>query len=446
MLGFVWESILLITSVILLVIIILRPNIGLTLSFLVQSLYIFYPLHYGWEGGKIRVAITTVFMVFLYTALALRLFTTGHVKRWKTPIDKLILLFACFPVSGFFIGVLRGYDIYSILQDLYPFVEFMGVFLLSTLIIRSEYQIRRILRWVLSAFLFTELIEVVLYFIQPTFYFHQVEAAGLAVPRIADFTQPIILSLIAGMLIYTEQKKSKLLIVIPLLASTLSFLKSIWVAEAVTFVFIFFLIDQTRKRNLLRNLAFGVIVLGIVIAPSSLLRDAFVSRNFISISRGMLQNLFNSEWISYTDRLGELHWLLNEIGESPVWGKGLGAGKWTALAETRLAAQRSPIKWKTDVFSYPLAIAFKMGLPALFMAIFVGFVVLRYGISTFNKLEDGYPKGLVLGILASFLCIGIITTTAFTPFTHFPIAAYLGFGTALIFIVRGIYLQPTEIF
>jgi hypothetical protein len=405
---------------------ILRPDIYLLLSLI--SIYnpfsIYITITKDWEGAIIRASISVAFITIFFIATLLKGTLRGKLSRFKTPIDKLLLLFLIFPLVGMAYGFFQDYSVRMILADSFPILEFTAYFFLTTFIIKDGKQARKIIFGALIWILLIEIGELVFYFLGGYQELSQQKIlGGIVVKRLTDFMSAIALPLLMALYLCPgSTKKKKLLILlsfIPLIVIILSFFRSLWSGVLAALIFILWMVG--KYKNCLRNLVIGLTIVGVIflganffIAQKIFKEESILPMIFENVT-GMLPTSYKVDK-PFTRLNYDLHFI-SKIYESPIIGRGL--GNFDIGAPT----------------NYYLEIAYKMGIPALFSFLWIFFLFFKKAILLFNCTGFGVNKGLRLGILSAFIANAIVILS-FPSLSHFPIMAYLGVMGASFFTLK----------
>lgn len=386
-----------------------------------------------WKYGSIR-ALISVFFIFLFlTSFLLKAILSIRINRFKTPLDAPLFIFLFFPIIATVYSFFYGYPVNLIFSDLLPFVEFIAYFFITTIVIKNKKQLNSIFKSIIIWLILMDLGQIIFYFIASGKMGYQAAPGGITVKRLADFMAAIALPILIGLCFYPSQKDEKrfnkkriiflLLATIPAMALILSFFRSLWMGVAAALFFIFFMCWR-KKSNLrfvfIASLLIGILFLNInfFIIPKT---KVFMGQSLIQLVYERVFTATGLEQRSVFARFESSGVLLNEIYKSPIIGNGFGTPLTHGLS------------------NYLFGIAYSMGIPALFFALWLSFALFKSGIKIFYLLQGAY-KGWVLGILASFVSVGIFSL-AFPDMLHYPIAAYLGIMGACIFIIPPLELN-----
>jgi len=406
---------------ILLLISIFRPGICLLLALISMHnpYYIYLTLTQWWESSSMRVGISTIFILLLFIGILLRGGLQRKIIKVKTPLDTTLIIFLFFPLIGASHGFLRGNSTRLIIADLFPILEFISYFFITTLIIKKREQINLLLGGSLAWLLLTEVGEIIFYFFSSQQFAYKVLLGGLVIHRLNDFMMAIALPFLIALFFNVKSRKKRLLVVlftvIPLLSLILSFFRSIWTGVIGSLIFILLVCRKSKKK--LNALLMVLLVLGVIFFAIEYFTEKvqlFEGRSLLSLTLNRGAMLFEKS--STGGRIEQDKATINEMFESPLIGKGFG--------DTAISAPSN----------YYWNIGYKMGLPALVFLFWIVFIFAKTGFRIFYQLPYGILKGWTLGILASFISIAIVVLT-FPSLLHFPIPAYLGVGAALLFII-----------
>lgn len=421
-------------AVLFLVLCLVKPYLGLAAGLgVLYNPWFNYAYLYtrGWRGGATLAAITASIVLLLSAALIVRAARGAKLERFPTPWDKPLLLFSLFPLIGLAHGFYRGNQPREILAELFPFAAFYAFFFLTPLALKSRREIKRVLL-ILSLWLsLSSLIGLILYFTRGYNFAFYILVAGGLIPRLSDFLPALLLPFAVAFLLtlksrwYIAYLPAALFIAVLIL----SYFRSLWlgVIAAITFLLVLTkpsAVKAVRFLGLLLLAGMIIFLLDAVVSYYSLYpNQATVSQSLgergeqTFVLEGPLSNSTVGRWLAYRS-------LIDEIWRSPLLGKGLGGtfqhyAGWTAFLSS------AP--------NYYLSLGAQLGLPALLAFTALMLLFFREGLRRLGSQQDSAHKALVLGILAGFVSIGVVLLT-FPSLLHYPLAAYLGTGAALLFI------------
>jgi len=350
------------------------------------------------------------------------------ITRIKTPLDAPLIIFSIFLIFGALYGFWQGYPWKIILADLEPMGEFIAFFFLSTLVIKNEKQAKKVIIGLLVWLILVGVGELIFYF-TPFGYGHlgyNRTLGGLPLDRLNDFMSLIAMCLLMALYLCPASVKNKAVLIlvsfIPMLVLFLSFFRSLWLGAIGTFVFILFFVGKYKKTIITLLLCFLILGTILIFADRFLAQTVLDGRSIIEMFyEGIMRlNPFvietkGLENYSEYSRLYQFQEFFQVIYKHPLIGTGFGPD--TAAA------------------NYYLEIIYKLGMPAIFFFLLPFYIFFKNGISIFKSTEFGFNKGLRLGILASFVAVGIILFV-YPGIGHFPLMVYLGVMAASFFTLN----------
>jgi len=420
----------------------------LKLAIIIQAFWVLYPLYYGWEGAIIRSVISATFILTLGFFYFVRGAIKGQLTLPRVRIIPLLGWLVSICLAGSIVGFLHGYPTRAILSDLFPIIEFVASLLLGLVLIKTIEQAKRLIMLFVMSIGLVAWMEVAIYLVYPEFYFHQVLIGGLVIKRVADFTTPIALLLFLAM-IGRKPYGTKIFYILGIgmtIAIFLSFLKSIWLASLIGIAIVFAVHPQKQSFvkkiiSLVSFIVVGLLIAKIVFSFLKQSQGLITISNASSLTFKLIAQLFDPNLPSF-ERLQYVSFALRQWAESPIIGKGLGAGWWTSIGETRLAEQLPSQRWRNDIPSYPLFVAWKLGLLGLLIFSIIGRFLIRSLIVGITTLRDPFWRDFLAGICGGYTYVFLISSFAFLPFNHFPIPFYMGIMSAIICKLS--WFRPSE--
>jgi len=411
----------------------------LKLAMILQAFWVLYPLYYGWEGAIIRSIISTTFIFILVFFYFARGAIKGQLTLPRVRIIPLIGWLISISLFGSIVGFLHGYPTRAILSDLFPIVEFVASLLLGIVLIKTIDQAKGLIMLFVMSIGLVAWIEVFIYWVYPEFYLHRVLIDGLVIKRVADFTTPIALILFLAM-VGSNPYKNKIFYILGIgmtIAIFLSFLKSILLASLIGIVTVFAVHPRRHSFakkivSLVSFIAIGFLIAALVFSPMKQSQGPIIISNAPYLAFELIAQFFDPNLPSY-ERLQYVSFALHQWAESPIIGKGLGAGWWTSIGETRLAEQLPSQRWRNDIPCYPLFVIWKLGLLGLLIFSIIGGFLIRSLIGGMTTLRDPFWRDFSAGLCGGYTYVCLISSFAFLPFNHFPIPFYMGIMSSIIF-------------
>jgi hypothetical protein len=397
--------------------------------------YVYITITSYWDGQYTRAVAEIVFLILFAFVFILKSVFGEKITRIKTPLDAPLIIFSIFLIFGTLYGFWQGYPWKIILADLEPMGEFIAFFFLTTLVVKNENQTKKVIIATLTWLILVGIGELIFYF-APWWsggylkfgYGHlgySRTLGGMFLDRLNDFMSLISMCLLAALYLcpasVKNRTKNKLILIsfVPLIVLFLGFFRSLWLGTIGAFVFILLMVGKYKKT--IKTLILCLIILGTIL----LITDCVLAKTLLG-GRSIILMFFEGimrlnpfviktmgvENYSEYSRLYQFNEFFQVIYKHPLIGTGFGPD--TAAAD------------------YYLEIIYKMGIIAIFFFIWPFYIFFKRGISIFKSTEFGFNKGLRLGILASFVAVGIILFV-YPGIGHFPLMVYLGVMVASFF-------------
>jgi O-antigen ligase len=376
-------------------------------------------------------------------AVGMTLAIRKKLQRITTPLDVPIYAFSVLLFGSAFHGMLRNNEILYIIGDLFQALEFCIFFVLTTIAIRNKKQIELLLWGILISSIATSLLEIMMIF---TGSARRVRIDSAVIPRIGNcigFFLALEFPVLVCLYMYLGNKKHKLplatLISLFGLTLILTFTRTLWIGAFTALLFVTFVIRSgLGKMKIILALISIVVILFIVTLPVQYL-SKFASKSLYELVMGRLAftltQIFSPQSPVQVTRLNELIGVFKAITRSPIIGLGLGATYWGPTGKVE-----SIFLQKHFIHNSYAQIALRMGLLGLSAYFWIAFIFIKRGLFVYKSIHNRASKGLVLGLVASFVGMAVAAITT-QPLLRHPITPYLGTAMALVFILRKIDVE-----
>jgi O-antigen ligase len=403
----------------------------LTLSFLVSPIPRFLDLDI-YKSGYL-----TGFLMFpILISVALTMSVQKENSRAKTSIDLPMLIFSIMILIGVIYGFIQRNNAKYLLGDIFHYSEFIIFFILTGTLIRSKKHVNTMLICIFLASMTTFLLECIRV-IAGMPAETTINIGGHLFPRYGLGFFFLLEMLVLGGIYFCARSSSTnfmtgLLIALIGFRSILSFTRSFWMGILAGFCFIIFYIRSIKG---MKRLASSLIVFYILF----LAYNNLVSFGGKSIPELIFQRIqYTSTQLSHSEdpvmgrRLAEARSALGQIFHSPIFGKGLGG---TYKEFTGSSSAELEFGERHYIHNTYLQILLRMGIIALISYLWLALTFLRSGISIFHSMEPGLYKGLVLGFLASYIGLSVVSLSADQILRH-PTGAFVGTSMAMVYILQ----------
>lgn len=388
----------------------------------------FFLLLKAFSGGRIRVMLSLLVALVLMIAAFRERFVKGDLGVLSgPPLFKYIVAWLYFPLLGFAIGILFGNPPTEIFAELAPILEFVAYFWISSRILRSSNDAKRVIMSLVLWGGLVAAIEVFLYAAYGMRFALRVESGGLLLSRLTDF-MPVLLFPIGSTYVlalrHDPLRRWIGLATISMGAAIfLGFYRSVWISvlAGLLFVALLLLARGWRLGTIVQGIARGTLLVVAVFAALSLLVHlGFLNPDIVSLGnileRFNVSRLAGSEAGSSFGRLIFVQDVVEQGLASFLWGHGLGAPFYSSRAAGWLPISDSPV--------FYLNILYELGLLAFISYLVLFIAMIKKSIRAFwhtRVYEDQLVSaGLLGGLLAASVQLGI-----FPSLLHFPIPAYV---------------------
>lgn len=399
--------------------------------------------------SPIRLALTApqsaAISMFLLTAaivgLALRM--SGRAIA-PDPLTVPVGIFAAYGIVSAVHGFLVGNEVSYLLGDCFQVVEFATVYFLVSQLLRSDANIRLVLRALLISILITVLVELVLFALGP--------AAGGLLPsweggssseelvRTIDIDATILFTVLINLYPAVRSRTQRYLIWAALTPTTaniaLSLSRGLWICTLTAVVVSLALQGGKTRARLLKASAcvsICVVLLATMWKTSSdsedSLMDVFEERVYHGVDQ-VEQGLGGTESMA-TRRFLEMEIVGPQVLDRPWFGYGLGA---TYLIGG-FAVLDSGTKALIDhhfIHNLYLVTAFRMGLIGLALLLWVLYRYFRKILDSYRKMPPDFSKALIAGLVASVVGQLFLSVTEPTVIDH-PTCVLIATAMAISF-------------
>ena len=365
------------------------------------------------------------------------------VLKGRTSPNPLMGRMAALAVVGIW-GALYGHfggnERVYVWGDFFQVIEFVGLFLLTFYLISDDRSLRRLLYVIVISTSLTVVWQFYLFLrgeaAAESFFYYGGAGVGDLLPRTINFGALSIFPLLLAAVIYLHSSRRRAFLWGALLLVTanllLSFTRGIWIGAFVAVVAAAWMMDSAARKRLLRiGLLMGIVI---ILAGSTLRVGAGGERwRLMELLEARYRYSFQEveSWqTGYRGgvrRLAEVTDVATELGEFPLFGKGMGA---TYPLEGLTPFGIRITRQEHYIHNLYLAVALRMGLIGLGLFLWILFVYVRHAYKLANSLPPGFHKAVVVGSAASVVGYMVVSMTSPTLLNH-PTCAYAACAMAL---------------
>ncbi len=415
-----------------------RPVYGLVTGMLLMynPVYSFLVINMqGFEEAKIRVGFSLLTMGIVLNALLFhKCVKPAGARRFKTPVDKALLLLIPFLLFSSVLGVILGHPVNEVLAALFPFVEGLFFFFVTGYILKDRNQVR-LLYILLSIWIFVNFLPAILLYLKfGSIYFFKLRYGTVLLGRLTDFMVALLCPMLFAYFIHSEKNIEKkvllTLLLLGLLITVLGSYRSIWLGVAVSFIYI----APSRKYynlNFKKVLSMAVVLLLVLSAVGYMWRsDVFENMSLVSIITNRLSVESLHEGSSYAGRLSTYYTIFRDSFDFPYLLVGHGFGSEFEVG-SYTAAKQMQISSAPNFF---LNVLYETGFISASFIFGIGVYVLSQIRRVYKNALSTETKRASLALIGGVISIGLVFTM-FPAFLHFPIIPLVSIFMALTFFL-----------
>ena len=364
-------------------------------------------------------AITSLLIANCFAAVVL---ASGFRAPFQRAPLRVFLLLCAVAAAGALYGVARGNRMSLVLGDFYQISEFALLFFLAKAMIKTEQQFRTLVNLLIAATIVTSILQIA-DALMGAHYLPHLNQRGVDVARTINLNAPIALVALLATLAIAKSKKW-VIAGIGILAINLiwSFTRGLWMAALAAVVFLL-IIQGGAVRRMVLKFAFLTCLVSIPLAYFSGLGAVIADR--ISYSVVQIDKASPEEQVLSGRRLLEYLLILPSVVEHPIAGKGLGATSEIA-GDAVLEGPKGEQVDHHYIHNLYLMVAFRLGLPALFLFLIVLWKYFRRSIKNSRRPELSLQgAALLAGLIAAIFGEVLLSLTSPTFLNH-PTAGVLG--------------------
>src|SRR5947209_1494862 len=338
-------------------------------------------------------------------------------------------------IAALIYAVLSGNRPGYLLGDFYQIFEFVSVFVLTRMLIRSEEQWRAVVNVLLGIIVATSLMQLA-DAVQGADYLPHLNQFGVDLPRTINLNAPVAFCAIFSLVSVDRRRWKALAACLVILSVNLvfGFTRGLWLATLVSIVFLLIVQHRRARRKAIKYVASLTVVF--VLSASIL---TLGSNNFLKIieervvySVTQYESASGGEEVLSARRF--IEWVLigSQMVEHPIAGKGLGATYEIAGEAVLEGPQGEQIDFHY-IHNLYLLIAFRLGIPALLLFLFILWKYFRRSISNYRSTSFAPENAALLaGLIAAIFGELVLSMTSPTLLNH-PTGGVLGCIMALTY-------------
>ena len=332
-------------------------------------------------------------------------------------------------------AVLRGNRPGYLLGDFYQLFEFASIFVLTRVLIRSEEQWRGMVNVLLGIIVATSLMQLA-DAVQGADYLPHLNQFGVDLPRTINLNAPVAFCAIFSLLSVDRRRWKSLAACLAILSVNLifGFTRGLWLATVVSVVFLLLVQHRRARRKAIKYLTSLAVVFIVVGSILTLGSNNFLKiiEDRVAYSFTQYESASGGEEVLSARRFIEWALIGAQIVEHPIAGKGLGA-TYEIAGEAVLEGPKDEQIDFHYIHNLYLLIAFRLGIPALLLFLFVLWKYFRRSINNY-RTTPFFPENaaLLAGLISAMFGELVLSMTSPTLLNH-PTGGVLGCIMALTY-------------
>jgi O-antigen ligase len=355
---------------------------------------------------------------------------------------RLPLLLCSVAALGAVNGLARGNRVSLVLGDFYQIVEFISLFVLARMLVKTERQFQTMANVLIGSIIATSVLQMIDLLMEASYLPPLERPNDTDLLRTINMNASIAFVVLLAALAVARTKWWLLaglaLVEINLI---LSFTRGLWAATLVSAIFL--LIVMRDSRIAILKLGFAACVFAIAFLYVAGLGTVAADRLGFGIQQ--LRSVPKDKQILSGRRRLEFTLILPKIAEHPVTGEGLGA-TYRIYGDAILHGPKGEIIEHHYIHDLYLQIAFRLGIPALLILLVLLWTYFRQSIAnlrTFNLSPEN--TALMAGLIAAMFGEVLLSLTSPTFLNH-PTAGVIGCIMAMTTVaLRQSAEQPARI-
>jgi hypothetical protein len=392
----------------------LQPFAGLSLVLI----YLVSPIPFILDVDY-SAAIT---VLLIGNCFAANVLNSSFKVRFQRGSLRIPLLLGSVAAISVIYGVATGNRVSVALGDFYQVIEFAMLFLLAQMLVKTEQQFRILVYVIIAAIVANSVLEMANALMDARHLPH-LNQRGIDVARPININAPIALITLLATLAFTKSKKWVIAGIAILSVNIIwSFTRGLWLASLVSAVFLL-MIQGGKARRMVLKFAFVSCLVSIPILYVSGLGTAIADR--IGYSVVQFDSASAEDQVQSGRRVLEYILILPQIADHPIMGKGLGA-TFEIAGDAVLEGPKGEQVDHHYIHDLYLLVAFRLGLPALFIFLVLLWKYFRRSIRNLRNADlSPYNAALTAGLIAAVFGEVVLSLTSPTFLNH-PTAGIIG--------------------
>jgi O-antigen ligase len=391
---------------------------GLTIFFLAsQNPYIL--------GSAPSAAIAALLIGNCFIAAIL---ASGLKLAFERSFLRLPLLLCSVAVLGAIHGLARGNRVSLVLGDFYQIIEFISLFVLARILVKTEQQFRTVANVLVGSIIATSVLQMIDLLMEASYLPPLERPNDTDLLRTINMNAPIAFVVLLAALAVARTKWWLLAgLAVVEINLILSFTRGLWAATLVSAIFLLILLRHSRAAILKSGFVAGLFAIAFLYAFGL----AGVAVDRIGYTVQQFHAPHEKQVLSGRRRL-EYSLILPQVVRRPVMGEGLGA-TYRIYGDAVHDGPKGEIVENHYIHDIYLQIAFRLGIPALLIFIVLLWVYFRRSIGNLHAFKLSLSPentALMAGLIAAMFGEVLLSLTSPTFLNH-PTAGMIGCIMAL---------------